>query len=63
MIECRNINAGVGNFRLHDISFVVPPGGHAVLTGPTASGETTQLELIAGTTIRPQRGRSSMAST
>jgi ABC-type Fe3+/spermidine/putrescine transport system ATPase subunit len=48
MIECRNINAGVGNFRLHDISFVIPAGAHAVLTGPTASGKTTLLELIAG---------------
>jgi ABC-type sugar transport system ATPase subunit len=56
MIECRNINAGVGNFRLHDISFVIPAGAHAVLTGPTASGKTTLLELIAGA-ILPTSGR------
>jgi ABC-type sugar transport system ATPase subunit len=56
MIECRNINAGVGNFRLHDISFVIPAGAHAVLTGPTASGKTTLLELIAGA-ILPTAGQ------
>jgi ABC-type sugar transport system ATPase subunit len=56
MIECRNINAGVGNFRLHDISFVIPAGAHAVLTGPTASGKTTLLELIAGA-ILPTSGQ------
>jgi ABC-type sugar transport system ATPase subunit len=51
MIECRNVSARVGNFRLHDVSFVIPAGGHAVLTGPTASGKTTLLELIAGATL------------
>jgi len=56
MIECREISAVVGNFRLHDVSFVVPAGGHAVLTGPTASGKTTLLELIAGA-IAPTSGR------
>jgi ABC-type sugar transport system ATPase subunit len=56
MIECRNINAGVGNFRLHDISFVIPAGAHAVLTGPTASGKTTLLELLAGA-ILPTSGQ------
>ena len=55
MIECRNVSARVGNFKLHDVSFVVPTGGHAVLTGPTASGKTTLLELIAGA-ILPTAG-------
>jgi len=38
------------------VSFTVPTGGHAVLTGPTASGKTTLLELIAGG-IAPSSGR------
>jgi len=55
MIECRDVSARVGNFGLHDVSFVIPTGGHAVLTGPTASGKTTLLELIAGA-IAPDSG-------
>ena len=48
MIECRGVHAHVGSFALRDVSFVVPSGAHAVLAGPTASGKTTLLELIAG---------------
>jgi ABC-type sugar transport system ATPase subunit len=48
VIECRGVHARVGNFALRDVSFVIPSGAHAVLTGPTASGKTTLLELIAG---------------
>ena len=48
MIECRGIHARVGRFALRNVSFVIPAGAHAVLTGPTASGKTTLLELIAG---------------
>lgn len=55
MIECRGVQTRVGNFTLRDISFVVPMGAHAVLTGPTASGKTTLLELIAGA-ITPTAG-------
>jgi ABC-type sugar transport system ATPase subunit len=55
MIECRGIRARVGSFTLRDISFVVPAGGHAILTGPTASGKTTLLELIAGD-VKPESG-------
>ena len=51
MIECRDISARVGNFAIRGISFVVPNGVHAALTGPTASGKTTLLELIAGAII------------
>lgn len=40
---------------LRDVSFVVPLGAHAVLTGPTASGKTTLLGLIAGA-ITPTAG-------
>ena len=41
---------------LRDVSFAVPAGGHAVLTGPTASGKTTLLEIITGA-IAPTSGR------
>lgn len=51
MIECASISASVGHFALRDISFVIPTGGHAILTGPTASGKTTLLELIAGAMV------------
>ncbi|HEY5087148.1 MAG TPA: ATP-binding cassette domain-containing protein, partial [Gemmatimonadaceae bacterium] len=37
------------------ISFVVPTGAHAVLTGPTASGKTTLLAVIAGA-VAPTAG-------
>ncbi len=55
MIECRNIAARVGNFELHEVSFSIPDAGHAVLTGPTASGKTTLLEIIAGA-VAPRTG-------
>ncbi|MEO7102276.1 MAG: ATP-binding cassette domain-containing protein [Gemmatimonadaceae bacterium] len=51
MIECRDVSVHVGNFAIRGISFVVPQGVHAALTGPTASGKTTLLELIAGAII------------
>ncbi len=47
-IECRAICTRVGGFQLRDVSLAVPTGGHAVITGPTASGKTTLLEVIAG---------------
>ncbi len=49
------MNARVGSFTLRDISFTIPAGGHGVLLGPTASGKTTLLELIAGA-IEPASG-------
>jgi len=55
MIECRGVVVQAGRFALRDVSFVVPSGGHAVLTGPTASGKTTLLDTIAGL-ARPVRG-------
>jgi ABC-type sugar transport system ATPase subunit len=55
MLECRRLNARAGTFMLRDVSFSVEAGGHAVLTGPTASGKTTLLELIAGA-IAPEAG-------
>lgn len=56
MIECRDVSARVGGFAVRNISFAIPAGGHAVLTGPTAAGKTTLLELIAGA-VSPDSGR------
>ncbi len=54
-MECRNISVRVGSFALRDISFSIPLGSHAALTGPTASGKTTLLEVIAGA-LAPDSG-------
>lgn len=51
MIGCHRVSARAGAFVLHDVTFAVPHGGYAVLSGPTASGKTTLLETIAG--VRP----------
>lgn len=55
MIRCRDVSASAGSFQIRNVSFVVPDGGHAVLTGPTASGKSTLLQIIAGG-IRPAAG-------
>ena len=55
MIECVHIGARVGNFEIRDVDFVVPTAAHCVLTGPTASGKTTLLEIIAGA-VAPTTG-------
>jgi ABC-type sugar transport system ATPase subunit len=56
MVECRDVSASVGSFSVRNVSFAIPAGAHAVLTGPTAAGKTTLLELIAGA-ISPDSGR------
>lgn len=48
MIGCHRVSARAGAFVLHEVTFAVPRGGYAVLSGPTASGKTTLLETIAG---------------
>lgn len=55
MIRCDGVTARNGPFWLRDITFTVPEGGYALLTGPSASGKTTLLEVIAGAVI-PIRG-------
>lgn len=55
MIECHDISARAGNFRIRNVSFGVPDGSHAVLVGPTASGKSTLLKIIAGG-LRPTAG-------
>jgi ABC-type sulfate/molybdate transport systems ATPase subunit len=48
MIGCHRVSARAGAFVLREVTFAVPRGGYAVLSGPTASGKTTLLETIAG---------------
>lgn len=60
MIQCSDVSASAGNFQIRGVSFVVPAGSHAVLTGPTASGKSTLLQIIAGG-IRPAEGIVSIA--
>lgn len=54
MIDARNLEARVGAFRLHDVTFAIPKGSYGVVIGPAGSGKTTLLETIAG--ITPQTG-------
>jgi len=54
VIEAENLSASAGEFRLEQVSFVVPAGGYGVVIGPAGSGKTTLLETIAG--ITRQRG-------
>jgi molybdate/tungstate transport system ATP-binding protein len=54
VIEADALEGAVGEFRLRDVSFVVPHGGYGVVIGPAGSGKTTLLETIAG--ITPQLG-------
>lgn len=48
MIEVERLEARVGGFSLHDVTFSVPAGGYGVVIGPAGSGKTTLLETIAG---------------
>lgn len=56
MIRLENISARLGRFELCDVSFEVPDGGYGLLIGPTGSGKTSLLEIIAGHTA-PRAGR------
>lgn len=51
MIDVRELSVRLPGFALDRVSFAVPTGTVAVLTGPTGSGKTTVLETIAG--VRP----------
>lgn len=48
MIELQRICLKQGAFELMNVSLCVPTGGYGVLMGPTGSGKTTTLEVIAG---------------
>lgn len=56
MIAVEGLAVRQGPFTLADVSFAVPTGKYAVLTGRTGSGKTTLLEVIAGLR-RPTAGR------
>jgi ABC-type sugar transport system ATPase subunit len=56
MISVQNLHITQGRFSLADISFHIPEGAYAVLTGKSGSGKTSLLEAICG--LRPiQRGQ------
>ncbi len=56
MIQLAGLSVRVGGFELRDITLDIPSGGYALVIGPTASGKTTLLEVIAGH-VRPLAGR------
>jgi molybdate/tungstate transport system ATP-binding protein len=54
MISVQNLHITQGRFSLADISFHIPEGAYAVLTGKSGSGKTSLLEAICG--LRPIQG-------
>jgi len=56
LIEVQQLGIRQGAFALGGVSFRVPAGAYAVLTGRTGSGKTTLLELLAGLRS-PMEGR------
>ncbi|MFO0823401.1 MAG: ATP-binding cassette domain-containing protein [Gemmataceae bacterium] len=56
MIAVEGLSIRQGTFALDGVSFRIPTGEYAVLMGPTGSGKTSLLEIIAGLR-RPAAGR------
>jgi molybdate/tungstate transport system ATP-binding protein len=48
MIAVEGLSIRQGEFALRDVSFTIPAGSYAVLTGPTGCGKTTLLECLVG---------------
>lgn len=48
MIKIQNINKKIGNFELKNIDFTVEKGEYFVILGPSGTGKTMLLEIIAG---------------
>jgi molybdate/tungstate transport system ATP-binding protein len=61
VIEAQGLGASLGQFRLDDVSFVVPRSGYGVVIGAAGSGKTTLLETIAG--VQPHTGTLRLGGT
>ncbi len=48
MIELRDLTIRLGAFRLDGLSLRVPAGGYTALVGPSGSGKSVLLRLVAG---------------
>lgn len=48
MIKIKNVNKMIGNFELKNIDFTVEKGEYFVILGPSGTGKTMLLEIIAG---------------
>src|SRR6056297_3385967 len=48
MIKIENANKNIGNFELKNIDFTVEKGEYFVILGPSGTGKTMLLEIIAG---------------
>ncbi len=56
MIAVKKITCRLGNFQLHPVDLDLKKGDYWILLGPTGSGKSVLLSLIAGL-IRPDGGR------
>ena len=55
LLELESISYTAGDFHLSDISLSLCSGEYCCVVGPTGSGKTVLLELIAGIR-KPERG-------
>jgi ABC-type Fe3+/spermidine/putrescine transport system ATPase subunit len=56
MIRLEQISLQLGSFRLEPLDLAIKPGEYFILLGPTGSGKTSILEIIAGLQ-RPHSGK------
>lgn len=55
MLEIKNINARLGEFRLRNISLELEPGDYLTVLGLSGAGKTVLLEVLAGL-VKPETG-------
>jgi molybdate/tungstate transport system ATP-binding protein len=55
VIELGGVELGLGAFRLGALELTVPAGAYTVVLGPSGSGKSVLLRLVAGL-LRPERG-------